>query len=236
MELRIGASQLFLLFVDGVDVGVDLAQPMSELAFEQRRQDGPEAVEGGDAVFDQGVASVEEFLQLINGLADDGTRLQAERGAHSGEHGGVASIGLGKLPGCFGEATGLARIDLDHGQSGFGERSFEQAMIGAGGFKDDARELDDAQPSDQGAQALGVIGEASRFRRGGEGDIEPIFGNVDADALLSDRSSFPKSSSCLGGVIPGYPSRPLGKERGGQTTKQSFRICAVATHPLSPPA
>src|ERR1700734_2609769 len=47
---------------------------------------------------------------------------------------------------------------------------------------------------------------------------------------------FSQSSSCLGGMTPGCPFRPLGKERGGQTTGQSFQIGALTTHPLPPPA
>src|SRR5271166_7171560 len=38
---------------------------------------------------------------------------------------------------------------------------------------------------------------------------------------------FSQSSSCLGGMTPGCPFRPLGKERGGQTTGQSLRIGAL---------
>src|SRR6516165_4024565 len=45
-----------------------------------------------------------------------------------------------------------------------------------------------------------------------------------------------QSSSCLGGMTPGCPFRPLGKERGGLTTAQSFQIGALTTHPLPPPA
>src|SRR5271156_5746738 len=47
---------------------------------------------------------------------------------------------------------------------------------------------------------------------------------------------FSQSSSCLGGMTPGCPFRPLGKGRGGQTTGQSFQIGALTTHPLPPPA
>src|SRR6476660_10574439 len=47
---------------------------------------------------------------------------------------------------------------------------------------------------------------------------------------------FSESSACLGGMTPGCPFRPLGKERGGQTTTQSFGIAALTTLPLSPPA
>ena len=36
-------------------------------------------------------------------------------------------------------------------------------------------------------------------------------------------------------MTPGCPFRPLGKERGGQTTGQSFQIGALTTHPLPPP-
>jgi hypothetical protein len=42
-------------------------------------------------------AGAEKFLKLISRLADDGARLQRERRAHAGEHGGVASVGLGEL-------------------------------------------------------------------------------------------------------------------------------------------
>src|ERR1700733_15187459 len=47
---------------------------------------------------------------------------------------------------------------------------------------------------------------------------------------------FSQSSSCLGGMTPGCPFRPLGKERGGQTTGQSFQIGALTSPPPPPPA
>src|SRR5271155_979759 len=47
---------------------------------------------------------------------------------------------------------------------------------------------------------------------------------------------FSQSSSCLGGMTPGCPFRPLGKGRGGQTTVRSFQIGALPTHPPPPPA
>jgi hypothetical protein len=37
-------------------------------------------------------------------------------------------------------------------------------------------------------------------------------------------------------MTPGCPFRPLGKERGGETTGQSFQIGALTTHPLPPPS
>ena len=40
---------------------------------------------------------------------------------------------------------------------------------------------------------------------------------------------FSQSSSCLGGMTPGCPFRPLGEERGGEPAGQSFQIGALTT-------
>ena len=82
----------------------------------------------------------------------------------------------------------------------------------------------------------------------GVGDAEALALGVDSprpERLLKCRTRdfvrtvdpiFWKSLSCLGGLIPGCPFRPLGKERGGQITNQSLGIGAVTTHPHPPPA
>ena len=141
------------------------------------------ARKSGGAIFDEGVARVDQFFHLVEGVADDGTRLEFERGAHAGEHGGVASIGLGELADSLSEAAGLARIDLDSRHSGLGQSAFEQAMIGARGLEDDARRRPRSEPFDQSPNAFDVIGEAVDFAGGVESDVEKIFGDVDADVL-----------------------------------------------------
>jgi hypothetical protein len=69
----------------------------------------------------------------------------------------------------------MARVDLDHGQSRFGEGSFEQAMIGAGGLEDDPDDFESREPFDQGAMAFGVVGDADGLARGIGGDVEKVF-------------------------------------------------------------
>ena len=124
-----------------------------------------------------------QFLHVINGLADDRSRGGLKKGTEAGEHGGIEPIGLGELAGRLRKASGLAGIDLGHWQTRHGEAPFEGAMIGAGGFEDHARDLVGRQPDDEGAIALGVIGEAFDGVAGIKTDVEVVFRDVDTDGL-----------------------------------------------------
>jgi hypothetical protein len=59
----------------------------------------------------------------------------------------------------------------------------QHVIIGAGRLEDHALDGMAGEPGDESAMAFGVVGEAARGPIGVETDIEPIFGNVDADGL-----------------------------------------------------
>ena len=96
------------------------------------------AVAGGDAVLDQGAAGAVQLLHGVEGRADDGPHRRLEERREAGEHRRVDGIGLGMPADRFGEATGLAGIDLDQRQAGLGQAALEGAVIGAAGLERDA--------------------------------------------------------------------------------------------------
>jgi hypothetical protein len=92
--------------------------PLSELTLDEGRDGDGLAVEGCDAVLDECVAGVDEFLQGLDRLAGRGARLEVENCAHAGKRKGVAPISLGEFSCGLGEASGLIGSDLDPRQAG----------------------------------------------------------------------------------------------------------------------
>ncbi len=179
----IGKAQLAQGSIDGGDLALDLAQPLRSQALEQGRTQGVAAVRRGDAVLDQGASCDEQLLHGIEGLADHGPGWQLVQRAEAGEHGSIDGIGLGTPADGLGEASGLQRVDFDHGQAGLAELALEDAMIGAGWLEDDAADRALFEPRQQGCDAGGVVGELSRDGLGVEIDVECVFGDVDADRM-----------------------------------------------------
>ena len=141
------------------------------------------AVGGRDSVFDQATPCDQQLLHVADRLADDRPGLQRIEGAEAGEHGGIDGVGLGTLPDGFGEAPCLQRIDLEHGNTGIAELTLEAAVIGAGGFEDDAVHRCLAEPCEEGFDADCGVGELARGGLRVKVDVESKFGDVDADSL-----------------------------------------------------
>jgi hypothetical protein len=116
-KLRVIFDALFDGGVDLLDFHVDLGEPLFVLPFKQRKRDRLGAVFGRGAVFDQRGAGQMQLLQLGDGFADAGARLDLQDLAHARQHGGVGAIGFDQLAGGFGEAARLARIDLGDRQA-----------------------------------------------------------------------------------------------------------------------
>ena len=161
----------------------DLAQPLSELTLDEGRDGDGLAVEGRDAVLDECVAGVDEFLQGLDRLAGRGARLEVESCAHAGKHEGVAPISLGEFSCGLGEASGLIGIDLDPRQAGLDERLLEQAMVGPCRLENDSGDIEPFKPFDEGAMAFRIVGDAEALAAGMDRHVESVFRNVDADAL-----------------------------------------------------
>jgi hypothetical protein len=86
-------------------------------------------------------------------------------------------------PDRFGEATGLAWVDLDQRQAGRGQAALEGAVIGAGGLECNPDHLEALEPGDQGGTALGVVVEPTAPAGRVKVHLEGVFGDVDADRL-----------------------------------------------------
>jgi hypothetical protein len=171
------------VFVDRFDLAIDLAQPLSELTLDEGRDDDGLAVEGGDAVLDECVAGVDEFLHGLDRLADGRARLEVESCAHAGKHKGVAPVGLGEFSRGLGEASGLTGIDLDPGQAGLDERLLEQAMVSPCRLENDSGDVKLLKPFDEGAMAFRIVRDAEALAAGMDRHVESVFRNVDAHAL-----------------------------------------------------
>ena len=87
------------------------------------------------------------------------------------------------MPAGLGKAPRLERIDFDHGHAGVAELTLEDAMVGAGGFEDDAMDRGLAEQSEECSDAGDGVGELPSGGLGVEVDVEGEFGDVDADCL-----------------------------------------------------
>ena len=71
-QVRVGVAQRFEALIDRFDLAVDLAEPLSELTLDEGRDGDGLAVEGSDAVLDEGVTGVDEFPHGLDRRADGG--------------------------------------------------------------------------------------------------------------------------------------------------------------------
>jgi pimeloyl-ACP methyl ester carboxylesterase len=203
---------------DRGDLAVDLRQTRSGLTLEQGRAVRVAAVATGDPILDQGAAGAVHLLQRSEGSTDDGPQRRLEEGREAGEHRRVDGICFGMPADRFGEAPGLAGIDLDQRQAGRGQAALEGAVIGAAGLERDAGDDDAAEPGDQGGPSLGVMGEPADPAGGVAMNVERVFGDVHPDRLRSRAwHLFRVLGLSSGPSTPGYPFRPPGKERGDRT-------------------
>ena len=107
-----------------------------------------------------------QLLHRVEGRADDGPHRRLEQRREAGQHGGVDGVGFGMPAERFGEATGLAGIDLDQWQAGLGQAALEGVVIGAGGLERDAGDREAAEPGDQGGPSPGAVGEPAALPAG----------------------------------------------------------------------
>jgi hypothetical protein len=167
---------------------------------------------------DQSAAGAVQLLHGIEGSTDDGPHRRLEQGGEAGEQRRVDRVGFSMTADRFGEASGLAGIDLDQRQAGLGQAALEGAVIGAARLECDAGDAEAAEPGDQGSPSLGVISEPADPAGRMEMNLERVFGDVDADRLRYGAwHLFRVLCLSSGPSTPGYPFRPPGKERGDRT-------------------
>ena len=92
-----------------------------------------------------------------------------------------ADLDLGLGGGDLG--LGLQRIHLAQRQVA-GAGAFEGRMVGAGRLMDDPCGRCRAQPSPQRPEPMCVVGETPAFPVAQEHGVEPVFGDVDRDAIV----------------------------------------------------
>ena len=99
-----------------------------------------------------------------------------------GDDGRINAVGLSQDAGGAGIVADVPGVEDGEGELGVGECEGERAFVTAGGLEGDQAGLSIATVLDEGMQAggsgleaLGLSGWVSR-------EIEPILGNVDADA------------------------------------------------------
>lgn len=95
----------------------------------------------------------------------------------------INAVGLGQSLHCPGEIARHARIDHGHAKSGRLQRARQRRFVAAGGFHQYQRRLQPRQPVGQRAVALGVVVDATEFRRklGASGrHIDVRAGHVDS--------------------------------------------------------
>jgi hypothetical protein len=67
-------------------------------------------VRRGSAALDEGAPGSQQFLQVIEGLANKGACLEFAHCSEAGQHGGIGGVGLGPASDGFGEPVALKRV------------------------------------------------------------------------------------------------------------------------------
>lgn len=109
--------------------------------------------------------------------------LQVQNRRHSRQERRVDPVGFGQLSGRLRKAAGIARIDLDDGDPGPGQRLLQKAVIRAGGLEHDPHRRP-ADPADQRGTAGLVVRELSVFAGRQPEGVQNGFRDIDADGIL----------------------------------------------------
>ena len=172
----------------GVEGGLDRGVELADLRVEGLHDGGAELVEcefgaqlaQGVALRDELAPKGEQVAEAAQGAGRGRGGLQAVEEAVAGQHGGVDLIVLGAAAEGLGEAPAVQRVG-EHGlEAGVGEALVQGVVVAAGGFEDDARDAELAQPVAQGATAALVIGEAAGRAGGLDMGVERGLADVDA--------------------------------------------------------
>ncbi len=145
-------------------------------------------------VLDESRARDVKFAQGIEFLVCDGMRRQIESRTHPGEHGGITSIGLGKVTVAFGKASRSQRIDLDQRQSGISQIPLKSAMVTTCRLEDYASNVV-SYPVEHGTMPVPIIGKAALLARRQAMNVESVFRDINSNGNICHLFRVPCLSS-----------------------------------------
>lgn len=125
VESWIGNAQHIELGFDGRQLRLDLFEPLQGLTLQKGRSQSFLSIEGGCAVLDECLASTVQFAHRGECGARQGSHRRFQESTQARQHGRVATIGLGQLPGRLGRASGLTWVDLRQRQVSLGKSALE---------------------------------------------------------------------------------------------------------------
>jgi hypothetical protein len=99
------------------------------MTFEQQGPTGMLAIFRGGSVLDQSEPGDVKLPHLIDSIAGDRSYWKRQKCAHTGEHGGINSIGFRMFAGRLGEASRLEWIDLSQRETGLTWSPLEAMIV-----------------------------------------------------------------------------------------------------------
>ena len=126
------------------------------------------------AAQDQGVELFLGFGFGLNRRGDHGLGVECQEL-------GVDGVSLGFLAAGLGKGSGLYWLDAADGEGFFDTESDQVAVVGAGGFDDDALGVEFFEQLYQRGDAWRRVVEVAAMRQVGGGQIEAVLAHVDAD-------------------------------------------------------
>jgi len=129
----------------------------------------------------------DELLKEKGFLVEEGLQLRAHGLSEVGQDAAIQAVGFGQEAEGAGKVADLARVDHDHGEFFSGQGGYHGDFQAASRFQDNARGAEGGQALDQGGQFVGVVGRAPGLLAGEHGQIEMLFGDIDADERFGTR-------------------------------------------------
>ena len=179
-EMGMACDEIGDALVDEGDVGFDAPAPCLEDTPDGRVTHLLELIGEADLVVAELAAGDHELGELL------GDRIGAQRPA--GHLGGVAGDHLCVDPVVFGQAAEgagvvaqLVRVDVPDRQPGLVKSLGDAALVAAARFQADGLHLAALQAPDQFRPALPIVVDPEALARLKHRDVEPCFGDVDAD-------------------------------------------------------
>lgn len=130
---------------------------------------------------DQLAPARQQVAQGAGVLVGQGAYLGPNGGGEGGQHQGIDAVGLGQSATGLGVIAGLAWIDYRHWQPSRRKCAGQIGFQPAGRFHHDQRGHGLAQPLTEAGDGFFAMGNAVSVAARLPTQIEPVFGNVDAD-------------------------------------------------------